>query len=142
MANVLIVGGAEEAQLILRGLLRLHQHRIVGAGLRGAAALEILRQTADPVLLLDVDSTEPVWTEFVTQARKVNPAARVVLLTPSRSARLDTQARSLGVASLVRRPFAIQELLTAVGPAVPVPPPVPSSPSADPPSAEKDPNAP
>jgi DNA-binding NtrC family response regulator len=116
MANVVIVGGAEEAQLILRGLLRLHQHRIVGAGLQGAAALEMLRQTTDPVLLIDVDAKEPGWTEFVPEARRVNPTTRVVLLTPSRSVRLDTQAKSLGVAALVRRPFAIQELLTAVGP--------------------------
>jgi DNA-binding NtrC family response regulator len=118
-----IVGGAEEAQLILRGLLRLHQHRIIGTGLQGMAALEALRQTTDPVLLLDVDSKEPIWTEFIPEARRVNPATRVVLLTPSRSTRLDSQARSLGVAALVRRPFAIQELLSAVEPpAAPTPP--------------------
>lgn len=142
MANVVIAGGAEEAQLILRGLLRLHQHRILGAGLQGTATLEVLRQVADPVLLLDVDSKEPVWTEFVTEARKANPATRVVLLTPSRSARLDSQARSLGVAALVRRPFAIQELLAAVGPASPAPPPTSPAPAPDLSAVEKDPGAP
>jgi DNA-binding NtrC family response regulator len=125
-----IVGGAEEAQLILRGLLRLHQHRIIGTGLQGTAALEALRQATAPVLLLDVDSKEPVWTEFVPEARRVNPATRVVLLTPSRSTRLDSQARSLGVAALVRRPFAIQELLSAVEP--PSAPPSPARPEAPP----------
>jgi DNA-binding NtrC family response regulator len=123
MANVVIVGGAEEAQLILRGLLRLHQHRVIGAGLSGAAALETIRQATDPVLLIDVDSTDPPWADFVPEAQKANPATRVVLLTPSRSVRLDSQAKSLGVAAFVRRPFAIQELLDAVGrtspPAVP-----------------------
>lgn len=116
MANVLIVGGSEEAQLILRGLLRLHQHRVLGAGLPASACLDVLRQAVEPVLLVDVDMKEPVWADFVPEARRANPAARVVLLTPSRSARLDGQARSLGVAALVRRPFAIQELLNAVGP--------------------------
>ena len=119
MASVVIVGGSEEAQLILRGVLRLHQHRILGAGLPSSAVLEVLRQTADPVLLLDVDMKEPEWTELVPQARRANPATRVVLLAPSRSPRLDGQARSLGVAALVRRPFAIQELLNAVGPVPP-----------------------
>jgi DNA-binding NtrC family response regulator len=130
MANVVIVGGGEEAQLILRGLLRLHQHRVIGAGLSGAAALEALRHTSDPVLLIDSDSTDPAWADFVPEARRANPACRVVLLTPSRSARLDNQARSLGVAALVRRPFAIQELLSAVGPSSPPgSPAVPTSPS-------------
>jgi CheY-like chemotaxis protein len=133
LANVVIVGGSEEAQLILRGLLRLHQHRIVGTGLQGTAALEALRQATNPVLLLDVDSKEPVWTEFVPEARKVNPTTRVVLLTPSRSTRLDGQARSLGVAALVRRPFAIQELLSAVEPSA-ASPSVPAGAPPGPPS--------
>ncbi|MFZ0830237.1 MAG: hypothetical protein WCB18_09665 [Thermoplasmata archaeon] len=122
MANVVIVGGTEEAQLILRGLLRLHQHRIVGTSLLGPGALEMIRQATDPVLLIDVDLKQPSWTEFVPQALRANAATRVVLLTPSRSARLDGQARSLGVGALVRRPFAIQELLSAVGPSSSVPP--------------------
>jgi DNA-binding NtrC family response regulator len=132
MANVVIVGGTEEAQLILRGLLRLHQHRIIGASLRGSTALEMLRQTTDPVLLIDVDMKDPGWSDFVPEALRANAATRVVLLTPSRSVRLDGQARALGVSALVRRPFAIQELLSAVGPVSAVPP-APSPPSpADP----------
>jgi two-component system, chemotaxis family, chemotaxis protein CheY len=134
MGSIVIVGGTEEAQLILRGLLRLHQHRIVGTSLLGPPALEMLRQTPEPVLLVDVELKEPAWTDYVPQALKANPKTRVVLLTPSRSARLDTQARALGVEALVRRPFAIQELLTAVGPASPPPsPPTPSAPSPPPP---------
>jgi DNA-binding NtrC family response regulator len=139
MANVVIVGGTEEAQLILRGLLRLHQHRIVGTSLHGAPALEMLRQATDPVLLVDADLKEPTWTEFVPEAMRANAATRVVLLTPSRSARLDGQAKSLGVGSLVRRPFAIHELLTAVGPsgAPPTETPAPA-PRADAPSPPED----
>jgi DNA-binding NtrC family response regulator len=129
VANVVIIGGSEEAQLILRGLLRLHQHRVIGAGLPGPAALEALRTTTDPVLLIDVDSKDPVWTEFVPEALRSNPATRVVLLTPSRSARQDSQARALGVRDLVRRPFAIQELLSAVGATSSPAPPAPGAPS-------------
>ena len=132
MANVVIVGGSEEAQLILRGLLRLHQHRVIGAGLQGPATLEALRTMTDPVLLIDVDCKDPVWTDFVPEALRTNPATRIVLLTPTRSARLDGQARSLGVHALVHRPFAIQELLSAVGPSSAPAPPIPSTPSPDP----------
>lgn len=137
MANVVIVGGAEEAQLILRGLLRLHQHRILGTGLPTAAALDLLRATSNPVLLIDIDAKDPVWTDFVPRACQANPATRVVLLSPTRSTRLDGQARALGVAALVRRPFAVQDLLQAVEPppgptssarASPAPPPPSQSP--------------
>jgi response regulator RpfG family c-di-GMP phosphodiesterase len=139
MANVVIVGGAEEAQLILRGLLRLHQHRILGTGLPANAALEVLRTTADPVLLIDVDSKEPVWTDFVAEARRTNPATRVVLLSPTRSPRLEGQARAIGVAALVRRPFAIQELLSAVGPPTTGSPSTSSNPTPGPSSPAEEP---
>lgn len=135
MANVLIVGGAEEAQLILRGLLRLHQHRILGTGLPAGATLELLRTTTAPVLIIDIDTKDPVWTDFVPAARRTNPTTRVVLLSPSRSVRLDAQAHAVGVDALVRRPFAIQELLTAVTPApgaAPAPAPLPSTPPGPP----------
>ncbi len=135
MANVVIVGGTEEAQLILRGLLRLHQHRIVGATVSCPQALEMLRQSADPVLLVDTDLKEPSWNDFVPEAIRANAKSRVVLLTPTRSARLESQARALGVAALVRRPFAIQELLNAVNPGPSTPtgaaPPVPPAPPTE-----------
>lgn len=142
MANVVIVGGTEEAQLILRGLLRLHQHRIVGATASAPQALEMLRQVTDPVLLVDTDLKEPSWHEFLPEVLRANAGTRVVLLTPTRSARLDTQARSLGVAALVRRPFAIQELLNAVSPSPSAPPstPPPAPPAA--PSGPAEPTAP
>jgi DNA-binding NarL/FixJ family response regulator len=144
MANVVLVGGGEESQLILRGLLRLHQHRIVGTGLEGPAVLEALRQTAAPVLLIDVDSKQPLWSDFIPEARRANPATRVVLLTPTRSARLESQARALGVDALVRRPFAIQELLSAVGAASPASSAAPSSPSSSvaPPASPSPPDPP
>ncbi|MCI4352070.1 MAG: response regulator [Thermoplasmata archaeon] len=132
MANVVIVGGTEEAQLILRGLLRLHQHHITAASLSARTTLGMIRQATDPVLLVDAEMTEPSWAEFVPEAHRANPALRVVLLTPSRSTRLDSQARALGVAALVRRPFAIRELLTAVSSPEPAPPPAESAPAPTP----------
>jgi CheY-like chemotaxis protein len=116
VANVVILGGSEEARLILRGLLRLHQHRVHGESASPPEALELLRNLADPVLLLDVDLPHSAWGDVVPEARKVQPTARVVLLVPSRSPRLEAQARSVGVSALVRRPFAIHELLDAVSP--------------------------
>ncbi len=115
MSNVVILGGTDEARLILRGLLRLHQHRVYGETASPGVALELLGSTPEPVLLLDVDLQPQAWSDFVLEALRAQSITRIVLLTPSRSARLESQAKSLGVASLVRRPFAIHELMDAVG---------------------------
>lgn len=134
-SNVVIVGGSDETRLVLRGLLRLHQHRVLGEARAPEAAFDLLAKAPDPVLLLDAEVDQPSWTDFVSEARRRYPAARIVLLTGSRSARVDSQAKALGVSALVRRPFAIQELLNAVGPgptSAPPPPPSPPAPSSVP----------
>ena len=117
MTNVVILGGTEEARLVLRGLLRLHQHRVFGVSGSPDEALALLKEAPDPVLLLDIELQTKPWEEIVPEALRVQPRARVVLLAQSRSPRLEAQAKAAGVMALVRRPFAIHELLGAVAPA-------------------------
>ncbi|MGI0131537.1 MAG: hypothetical protein ACREDK_00335 [Thermoplasmata archaeon] len=117
MTNVIIVGGSEETRLLLRGLLRLHRQRVLGEG-ANEAYLERMPDSPPPdVLVLDVNLEEPAWRDAVRIALRHHPGLRAVLLTPSRGARVEELAREAGIAALVRRPFAVHELIEAVAPA-------------------------
>ena len=114
MASVAIVGGTEETRLLLRGLLRLYRHRVVGEG----PTFSTVRWTAgaDPpsaaVVDFDLDDAEAVAALRV--AKREHPSMRVLLLTPSRTASVEARAREVGVDALVRRPFAVHELMEAL----------------------------
>lgn len=135
MTNVTIVGGNTETRLLLRGLLRLHRQKVLSEG-GNPACLQRLPDSPPPdVLLLDVDLEEAEWAAALRQALTSHPGLRAVLLTPSRSPRVEQLAREAGVVALVRRPFAVHELIEAVVPS-PAPDPAPG-PAASPPDAQR-----
>lgn len=117
MKHVAIAGGTDETRLLLRGLVRLHHHRVVAEGFGPETLGEIPKDGGDPVVLIDADLEDAKWSEPVRQFTKSFPTARVVLLTASRSPQVESQARSLGVATLLHRPFAVHELVEAIEPA-------------------------
>ncbi|MCI4320056.1 MAG: hypothetical protein L3J87_00310 [Thermoplasmata archaeon] len=129
MTDVIVAGGSEETRLLLRGLLRLHHHRIVGDLASGAAVLSIPPGAQDLVVVVDADLQDPDWERAIVQARQQCANLKVVLLTGTRSAEVIAKARNLGISAIVRRPFAVRELIEAVGPAPPPAPPETQPPS-------------
>ena len=116
MTNVIIVGGNDETRLLLRGLLRLHRQRVLGEGTTPSYLARLPGSPAPEVLLLDVDLEDAEWLGAVRAVVQAHPGMRAILLTPSRSGRVEELARQAGVANLVRRPFAVHELIEAVAP--------------------------
>jgi len=143
MAKVAVVGGSEETRLLLRGLLRLHRHQVVQEG----PTLECLERLPPAtlqgplVLVVDANLDEGSWGERAGRVLHDHPHVRGVLLSPSRSSRVENQAKSAGFAAVVRRPFSMQELVAAVEP--PAEPPFPSPGAPEPaPTGRDTPEAP
>lgn len=116
MASVVVLGGSEETRLLLRGLLRLHRHQVIaeGATVEALARLPAASLQSSLVLVVDVNLDEGGWGESMERVFREHPLARGVLLSPSRSARVDSQAKTIGFTSVVRRPFSMMELIAAV----------------------------
>ena len=116
MTNVIIVGGNDETSLLLRGLLRLHRQRVLGEGTTPSYLARLPDGQGPEVLLLDVDLEDSEWFGAVRSVIGAHPGMRTILLTPTRSGRVEELARQAGVAHLLRRPFAVHELIEAVDP--------------------------
>lgn len=114
MASVVVVGGSTETRLLLRGLLRLHRHHVVGEGETLDAVANLPTEGPDRVVVLDVDLDDPKWSTAISKLHRAYPGLRIVLLVPSRSPRLEERARGFGVTALVPRPFAVHEFIDAV----------------------------
>jgi DNA-binding NarL/FixJ family response regulator len=125
MTDVLVAGGSEETRLLLRGLLRLHHHRVIGDLASGSATLTIPADAKALVAVVDANLQDPEWERAIADARRQHPDLKIVLLTATRSTEVLAKARTLGVAAIVRRPFAVRELIEAVGPATPPASPAP-----------------
>ncbi len=115
MAVVAIVGGSEETRLLLRGLLRLYRHRVVGEGPTFAAIPPGNAPDSRPTAVVaDLDLDDPEAQEALARARRDHPSLRIVVLTSHRTPRIESKAHELGADSVIRRPFAVRELMEAV----------------------------
>jgi DNA-binding NtrC family response regulator len=123
VTNVVVVSGSDETRMLLRGLLRLQRHRVVAEGAKVESLEKIPLDGSDTVLVLDVDVGDADWAKGLREAMTRRPNLRVVLLTPTRGGRIEEQAIGLGIHTLLRRPFAVHELVEAVAGAAPVGPP-------------------
>lgn len=124
MTSVAVVGGSEESRLLLRGLVRLHRHRVVAEGGTPEVLRELPADGGALVVLIDADLDDEAWSEGISSALRGMDHRRGVLITPSRSPAVEQRARALGIVGVLRRPFAIHELvevLTVPGEAAPGP---------------------
>jgi hypothetical protein len=122
MADVAIIGGSEETRLLLRGLVRLHRHRVVFEGSGPVGLRDLPAEPLGLVVLLDADVESAEWAEPIRRALRSFPGRRAILISPTRSPRIEGRAKELGFAVLLRRPFAVHELVEAISP-----PPVPAT---------------
>jgi DNA-binding NtrC family response regulator len=116
MANVVIAGGSDETRLLLRGLVRLHHHRVVAEGYGPETLAQVPKEVAAPVFLIDCDLEDPKWAQHLAGVADRHPQHRVILLTSDGSASFEAKVRAKGVDFLLRRPFAVQDLVEAIGP--------------------------
>jgi len=110
----IIVGGTEETRLLLRGLVRLHHHRV----LEETRTADHLKP-ADPsdparVLILVGDGDGDGWPHELATARALHPDLLTLLIIPERTPDLIARARRMGVKAVLNRPFAIRDLVSAV----------------------------
>jgi len=109
-----IIGGTEETRLLLRGLVRLHQHRVLS---EKASADDL--EMADPedpaqVLILVADGEGDEWPHELATARARQPGLLPLLIVPERTPDLIARARRMGVRGVLNRPFAIRDLVSSV----------------------------
>ncbi|MCI4368067.1 MAG: hypothetical protein L3K09_00675 [Thermoplasmata archaeon] len=114
MAKVLIVGGTDESRLLMRGLLRLHHHDVVGEARDAESVGRLGEGEGRLVVVIDADLEDAAWSGAIERLFARRQGTRGVLVTPDRSNRADNRAKALGITTLVRRPFGIEELVDAV----------------------------
>jgi CheY-like chemotaxis protein len=112
--HVAIVGGHDEARLLLRGLLRLHHFQVE----REVPTVERLgpMTSAEPgwVLLYVMEDGDPGWMAELALARERHPNLHLMLVAPENAHGLESRARSSGVLAILHRPFGIRDLIATV----------------------------
>ena len=110
-----LLGGNEDTRLLLRGLLRLHRHRVLLETQAGDGIVRLPQSTEPKVLILDAGSDkDSAWAEELSSILRSRPDLRALVILPSADPAAESRARRAGARTVLVRPFAIREFVEAV----------------------------
>lgn len=114
-APAIVLGGSEDTRLLLRGLLRLHRHRVL---LEAPTREGLARLPSTPevkILVLDAGSDKgEAWADELATVLKGRSDIRALVILPGPDPGIETRARQAGARATLVRPFAIRDFVEAV----------------------------
>lgn len=114
MSKVLIVDDSRTSRKILKGILEGAGHEVVGEAVDGQDGVDKYKELAPEVVTLDI--TMPVLDGLgsLAEIKKIDPGARVIMVTAAGQQNKMVEAIKLGAAEFVTKPFEPDVILAMV----------------------------
>ena len=102
----------DDVRLLLRGILLLYRHPVTR---EAKLPSELARLPPESrVLIYDVGSAAPGWSEVLAGVTRENPALPVLVLLPTGGEELAPEAERAGAQGTLVKPFATHALIDAI----------------------------
>jgi len=111
--KVLIVDDEERFRATMCKLLTVRGLEAVTAG-SGKEAIEKLRQNPYDVVILDVRMPEMGGVQVLSEIKKIDPQAEVIIMTGYASVDTAKEIMKLGAYDYVLKPYSVEELMDKI----------------------------
>jgi two-component system chemotaxis response regulator CheY len=111
--RVLVVDDQELLRELCNRILGRWGHRVIEAT-TGAQAIELYREERPDVVLLDIGIADTDGIAVLEELRRIDPQARVAMLTGERRLEHVHRALALGARDYIVKPFYSERLKTAI----------------------------
>lgn len=120
MADILIVEDEVPFRSVIKAALVQHGHTVLEAG-DGRTGLELLKTRVVDVVVTDVLMPDQDGIALIMRLREMKHPAPIIAITghPVEAELYLKVAKSLGAQRVLKKPFNMQELLTAIGEVLP-----------------------
>ena len=118
MAKVLIVDDAKFMRTLVKDALVPAGHEIIGEAENGLEAVELYRRLKPELVTMDITMREKDGIEATEEILKLDPSAKIVMVTALGQENLLTKAIKLGVKDFVVKPFPPERLQKAANKAL------------------------
>ncbi len=110
MAKILIVDDARVMRMILRVMFEKAGHEIVGDATSGVEAVQMYSELNPDLVTMDIQMTNGDGLTSLEQIMRLDPEARVIIVSALHGEK-KSQARNLGAAGYLDKPFQADDLL-------------------------------
>jgi len=114
MGNIMIADDSDAIRLVLKDILSIGDHTIVGEAKDGAEAVELFPKVNPDLLLLDLAMPKKDGLTVVREIIAQNPTAKIILITASDDQKIIQQCLDSGASSFISKPFDFNNVLKAI----------------------------
>lgn len=112
--KVLIIEDNALTRYTIKSLLLKLGHEVVGEAEDAESAIKAYTALKPEAVFLDLVLPGKSGVEILEEIRRMDPGARVVIVTAVEQAELDRGLSDKGVAAIIRKPFSYEEFKAAV----------------------------
>jgi len=114
MAKILIADDSDAIRLVLKDILSIGEHEVVGEATDGAEAVDFYKQHNPQILLLDLAMPKKDGFTVVKEVIEYDSDAKIILITASDDQKVIQQCLEHGAASYISKPFDFNGVLESI----------------------------
>jgi len=114
MGKILIADDSDAIRLVLKDILEIDKHEIVGEATDGSEAVVLYKQHNPQILLLDLAMPKKDGLTVVKEVMNYDPDAKIILITASDDQKIITQCLKSGAKSAIAKPFDFNSVLKSI----------------------------
>ncbi len=114
MASILIADDSDAIRLVLKDILELGQHSVVGESVDGQDAIEKYSELKPELLLLDLAMPKKDGLTVLKEIIKSYPDANIILITAADDQKIINQCLTVGAKAYISKPFDFDNVLKII----------------------------
>ncbi len=114
MATILITDDSDAIRLVLRDIVEIGKHIVVGEAYDGAGAVEKYTQLKPDVLLLDLAMPKKDGLTVIQEIIEMDPKAKIILITAAGNMKIIDKCLASGAKSYIAKPFEFEQVLKII----------------------------
>ena len=114
MASILIADDSDAIRLVLRDILEIGKHTVVGEAIDGADTIEKYPKLKPDLLLLDLAMPKKDGLTVIQEIMVMDPKAKIILITAADNMKIIDKCLSGGAKTYIAKPFEFQQVLKII----------------------------
>ncbi len=114
MASILIADDSDAIRLVLRDILEIGKHTVVGEAIDGADTVEKYPQLKPDLMLLDLAMPKKDGLTVIHEVMEMNPKAKIILITAAGDMKIIDKCLADGAKSYIPKPFDFTQVLKKI----------------------------